>query len=60
MLVLKMAQAKDKERFKGRNISVPSLSSDDANVNTTINTKDSEDSICCRECSKIVKYKSKA
>ena len=37
-----MAQPKDKQTFKVRNVSVPSLTSDDDNVNTSINTKDNE------------------
>ena len=46
-----MAQAMDKHRFKGRNVSVPLLSSDDANANT----KDNDGSKCCGKCNKIVK-----
>ena len=51
MHVHKMAQAMDKHRFKGRNVSVPLLSSDDANANT----KDNDGSKCCGKCNKIVK-----
>ena len=55
--VLKMAQAKAKQKLKGRNVSVPLLSSDDANVNTSINTKN-DGSKCCGKCNKIVKDQS--
>ena len=41
MHVLNMAHSKEK-KTKGRNVSVPSLSSDDANVNTSNNTKDND------------------
>ena len=37
-----MSQAKDKQEFNERIVSVPSMSSDDANVNTGINTKDND------------------
>ena len=55
-----MAQAKDKQIFKGRNISEPPLSSDDVNANTSINTKDNDGSKCSGKCYKIVKDESKA
>ena len=37
----------DKQISKGRNVSVPSMTSDDANVNTRVNTKDNDGSKCC-------------
>ena len=49
-----MAQAKDKQTFIGRNVSVPSLSSDDANVNT----KDNDGSKCLKmqqDCTRRIK-----
>ena len=55
-----MAQPKDKQTFKARNVSVPSLTSDDDNVTTSINTKDNEGSKCCRKCNKIVEDESTA
>ena len=55
-----MAQPKDKQKFKARNFSVSSLTNDDANVITSINTKDNEGSKCCGKCNKIVKDESKA
>ena len=53
-----MAQAKDKQIFKGRNISIPSVSCDDAN--TSINTKDNDGSKCRGKCNKIITDESKA
>ena len=54
-----MAQAKDRQKFKGRIVSVPSLSSDDANANTSIFTKDNDGSKYCRKCMHV-KDQSKA
>ena len=42
------------------NVSVPLLSFDDANANTSINTKYNDGSKCCGKCNKIVKDESKA
>ena len=50
-----MTQPKDKKKFKGRNVSVPSLTCDDAIVNTSINTNDNDGLKCCGKCNKIVK-----
>ena len=61
-----MAQAKYEQKFRRTNVSVPSLSSDYANANTSIsivssiNDKDNDGSKCCGKCNKVVSKELKA
>ena len=50
----------DKQQLKRRSVSVQSLSSDDSNASTGINSKDNDGSKCCGKCNKIVIDESKA